>query len=288
MKKRTRLHKRMYIMMGIALVLFGVGIAGTFFAPSIAEAASRIWNSCPRGETNCEYPGKCRSYIDTNNDSICDRSQPAPVQEPAGETQSGAAAESEMPASPSPLVSEVIPECSEDPVTPDTEKGSGAALQPSDNVSTGDTTGTIGTAAGYTPAAGLNGSYYFVPVFLALAILYALTWILSFKAKITRVLHRRIWNLVLLFSTLISALLGLFLILRIDFDINVDLPFDMLFWHVEAGIAMALIAVFHILWHWRYFAKMLQAGNTVEKPVRVKAPSLAEVNPRLKAGETGK
>ena len=38
------------------------------------------WDDCPFGETNssCVYPGDCGKYVDTNNNRICDRSEPAP------------------------------------------------------------------------------------------------------------------------------------------------------------------------------------------------------------------
>ena len=36
------------------------------------------WNNCPFGEINETYPGNCGRYIDTDDDGICDLSQPAP------------------------------------------------------------------------------------------------------------------------------------------------------------------------------------------------------------------
>ncbi|AIJ05975.1 hypothetical protein JH146_1132 [Methanocaldococcus bathoardescens] len=41
---------------------------------------SFAWDDCPFGKTNssCYYPGECGRYIDTNNNGICDHSEPAP------------------------------------------------------------------------------------------------------------------------------------------------------------------------------------------------------------------
>ena len=36
------------------------------------------WNDCPYDKVNDEYPGDCARYIDTDNDGICDHSQPSP------------------------------------------------------------------------------------------------------------------------------------------------------------------------------------------------------------------
>jgi hypothetical protein len=36
------------------------------------------WDDCPKGLVDDPYPGECSRYIDTDNDGICDHSQPAP------------------------------------------------------------------------------------------------------------------------------------------------------------------------------------------------------------------
>lgn len=36
------------------------------------------WDDCPKGLVDDPYPGECSKYIDTDNDGICDHSQPAP------------------------------------------------------------------------------------------------------------------------------------------------------------------------------------------------------------------
>jgi hypothetical protein len=262
------------MVLGLIAFLLGIGIAGTFWGTSIAEAASGVWNSCPRGEVNCQYPGKCRSYIDTNQDSICDRSQSAPTQVASTPSQASAAGTT---------------------VVSGTTGTAAAAVSssPTSDVSSSPTAASLNTVAGgeisefntltvETKTSVSKRSYYFLPILLALGLLYSLTWILSHKRILSSVFHRRIWNLVLLVSTMISALLGLFLIMRIDFNINLTLPFNMLFWHVEAGIALGIVAVFHILWHWRYFAKMLKAGSPVEKTARLQSSTVELVESQLK------
>ncbi|AXI25777.1 hypothetical protein CFE53_06445 [Methanofervidicoccus sp. A16] len=50
---------------------------------------SLAWNDCSYGITNssCHFPGYCSRYIDTNNNNICDHSEPAPesIGDPRGE-----------------------------------------------------------------------------------------------------------------------------------------------------------------------------------------------------------
>lgn len=41
---------------------------------SEAELAVSTY-SCPRGEVDCEYPGRCPLYNDLNENNICDNSE---------------------------------------------------------------------------------------------------------------------------------------------------------------------------------------------------------------------
>jgi hypothetical protein len=224
------MKKKVLLISGLILLL--VGLAGTFWGSSIAEAASGIWNSCPRGEVNDTYPGDCRSYIDTNKDSICDRSQSNPALKTT--TASSSNSVSNLNASSS--------------------LGSVSTISGSAQVES--------TTATERPATtNSSRSYYFIPILAILVILYSLTWLLSNRKIINTIIHRKIWNTVLLIASAISVLLGLVLILNIDFNTTIVLPFNMLFWHVEAGIAFGIIALFHVFWHRRYFAKMLKVAD---------------------------
>jgi hypothetical protein len=217
-------------------------IIGTicFFSPSSARAEDG-WNDCPRGEINCVYPGECRSYVDTNNDGICDHSQPSP-QESIDRDLSVSDTDA----------SEIIVNVTERAGFDASNDGAPYVAGLDDSVS----------IKGSDIANGSNRlSYYLSPIILIISALYGLSYLLSTKHIIKVVVHRRIWNIILLVSTMISALLGLLLILGIDFGIDISFPFNSLFWHVEAGIAMGLVAVFHIAWHWRYFQKMLKPAT---------------------------
>lgn len=206
-----------------------VGLSVTFWSPAIAQAAEdTIWESCPRGMVDCAYPGRCSSYIDTNNDNICDRSQPEPQVDEATPTLNTSTVED----------------------TTDTP----AVMQ---DVASTDSSASDESAA-VNASTGRRSFYNFVPLLATFAALYAVTWVLAKKNVIRLQLHRKIWNVVLMVSAVISAILGVILILNLDFGTNIFLPFNMLFWHVEAGIVMSIIAAFHIAWHYKYFLKILK------------------------------
>ena len=42
------------------------------------------WLDCPFGKINDPYPGSCFRYVDTNNNKICDHSEPAPAAQSPG------------------------------------------------------------------------------------------------------------------------------------------------------------------------------------------------------------
>jgi hypothetical protein len=56
------------ILLTIIVILGFISMPGTILA----------WDDCAKGLVNDPYPGECARYIDTDNDGICDHSQPAP------------------------------------------------------------------------------------------------------------------------------------------------------------------------------------------------------------------
>ena len=64
------------LMMALALVSAPVALA---------------WDDCPKGLVDDPYPGACSRYVDTNDDGICDHSQPEPTAASTPITTVGAA-----------------------------------------------------------------------------------------------------------------------------------------------------------------------------------------------------
>ena len=100
-------------------------------------------------------------------------------------------------------------------------------------------------------------TYHLIPISLFLIIFYAITRILSKKKIISIINYRKIWNVLLLISFLISGILGIILIIKINFGIKFLLPFNILFWHVEIGIVMFVICMFHVIERWSYFKNLV-------------------------------
>ena len=71
--------------------------------------------------------------------------------------------------------------------------------------------------------------------------------------KISLLNHRKFWNYVLLVSFLISGVLGLLLAICIDQKFSISWYREVLWLHVESGIVMAIISIFHAFWHVKYY-----------------------------------
>lgn len=100
--------------------------------------------------------------------------------------------------------------------------------------------------------------YHLVPITLFLLIIYIITQWLLRKKIIKLILYRKIWNSMLLIVFLISGILGTLLVIKINFGLGDFLPFDIMFWHVEAGIAMFVMCIFHLIERRHFFLNMFR------------------------------
>ena len=105
--------------------------------------------------------------------------------------------------------------------------------------------------------------YNIFPLMASAVMFYALTRYLAGRGVITALTHRRVWNAALLASFAITAVSGFLLVIRVNYGWSPRLPFNMLYWHVEAGVVMSMVCLFHIREHWRCFSVIFK--NKKEK-----------------------
>jgi hypothetical protein len=63
--------QKLVILIALLALLLTAGCS----VESIEGIEEEIHSDCPHGEVNCEYPGNCGKYIDTDNNDICDHSE---------------------------------------------------------------------------------------------------------------------------------------------------------------------------------------------------------------------
>lgn len=93
-------------------------------------------------------------------------------------------------------------------------------------------------------------------------ILYITTLLLVKLGKLKKYTHRKIWNMSLLLTFIVSCIFGFFLVIQINYNILMPWLPTILYWHVEIGIAMTLISFFHIWWHLKYFKNIIKNNKT--------------------------
>ena len=99
-------------------------------------------------------------------------------------------------------------------------------------------------------------SYEFVPVSLIIIILYAISYLLYKEDVITDAMHAKIWNIAIFVMGLILATIGLLISIFAEYGITIAINALMVFWHVEIGIVLFIIALFHIHLHWERFKRV--------------------------------
>lgn len=100
--------------------------------------------------------------------------------------------------------------------------------------------------------------YNLITISLITFALYFISLYLSSKKIFSKRVHRQIWNVLLLLTFLVSGLFGLFLVIQINYNVVPQWFRTVLYWHVQFGIAMSLIGIFHFLWHLKYYINIFK------------------------------
>jgi len=263
----------------VFLALACMFILGSFGVPALA------WDDCPRDMVNDPYPGACSRYVDTNNDGICDHSQPEPTTNSPGSDEAalGSAASSAGSIA-------AATDSSTDALDGDGD-GSAVASAP-ESAGTSGATGTAESAAppgsesragaeppaedlgsslamtsGSSAAASQSGSgeqsgffthYMVSPIAVGFFLVYGASFVLYKTRRMRVTTHRKIWNVLLLGTFLVTGIMGILLAIDIDYDLPFRIPRSFLFWHVETGIVMTFISIFHLGWHLNYYRSIVR------------------------------
>jgi hypothetical protein len=154
-----------------------------------------------------------------------------------------------------------------------TATSSGAATQ--SGATSADTTTSGGSA--------LLTHYLVTPIAIAFFLIYATSFILYKTKRMQVSTHRKIWNVLLLGTFLVTGIFGVILAIQIDYTLPFTIPINLLFWHVEAGIAMTLISLFHLGWHFNYYKNLVRNTRTKVREARA-AERAAARRPRADEG----
>lgn len=100
--------------------------------------------------------------------------------------------------------------------------------------------------------------YYFPYWAVGLLAAYFVSFLLVKMKTLSLAVQRKFWNMWLGLFFFSVASTGIYLVIRSQYHVQISLPFDIKFLHVETGIAFSVIAIFHVLWHWAYIKALFK------------------------------
>jgi spermidine synthase len=103
-------------------------------------------------------------------------------------------------------------------------------------------------------------AYHLIPLGTVILFFYALSLVLVHFGVIPKMQNRKFWNYLLLFFFSSAAILGLILALKVNYKLEISWAEEALQWHVDCGIGFALVALFHIIWNFRYYTRRQGQG----------------------------
>lgn len=80
---------------------------------------------------------------------------------------------------------------------------------------------------------------------------YLLTYGLYKFNLIKKSLHVNIWNMIIGLAFLISGGAGFILLILLEMGIVSSLNSPLLYWHVELGVSLVLVTIFHFHIYWK-------------------------------------
>ncbi len=97
------------------------------------------------------------------------------------------------------------------------------------------------------------GPYHLISMGTLLLVSYFASLIMVRARLISLQKHRKLWNTLLLCFFLSTTILGLLLVVKLNYKLNISWVEEAMQWHVDGGIGFALLGIFHLLWHTKYY-----------------------------------
>lgn len=111
----------------------------------------------------------------------------------------------------------------------------------------------------------MNTAYPLFPISILVILFYALSFAFSRMGLVSKTNHRKFWNVLLLIAFLTTGLIGLLMVIKINYKLEIPFYDELLGYHVEFGIGMAIIGFFHLWWHLSYYLHLLNGEKRAEQ-----------------------
>lgn len=223
------------------------------FLMMLSVVAVNAQQNC--GEVDC--PGRCGRFVDADGDGFCDH----------GRLSQPAKAEPEKKVEPQPAKAEPAKKVETESTkvqttaTEESDNKEESAIEdnavPENNTANADTVAPAASAP--AQATKSKSPYPVYHILIALLLVYGVSIFLVKKGVWQKATHRKVWNIALTATFLVSCLLGVLLAIFIHHGYYPQTYVDFLHIHVWFGIAMTIIALFHALWHINYYKAIFKS-----------------------------
>jgi len=96
-------------------------------------------------------------------------------------------------------------------------------------------------------------AYHLISIGTLILFFYALSLLVVHFGLLPRKQNRRFWNFLLLSFFISTASLGLLLVVKVNYKLEIPWVEEALQWHVDFGIGFSILALLHLLWHLKYY-----------------------------------
>jgi len=110
----------------------------------------------------------------------------------------------------------------------------------------------------------MSTAYPLFPISILVILFYALSFVLSSMGLVSRANHRKFWNVLLLIAFLATGLIGMMMVIKINYKLEISFYDELVGYHVGFGIAMAVVGFFHLWWHLRYYLHLFRSEKKQE------------------------
>lgn len=223
--------------------------------------------TCTRNVIDCK--GICGKFTDNDSDSICDfspRSTPHLISAEDVKKSDGIPANDTLKKKRNQDTSSITRNKKPEPTNNSTitDNASSETIQSVANILRAQQPDNAPVKATTNPSLTKKKKakpYPLITISLATLLLYAGSVTLVKLGKIKKATHRKLWNTLLLISFLMSGILGLLLVFQMNYKFWMNGFGTFLTLHVDFGIAMAIISIFHVFWHLNYFKNLFIRRN---------------------------
>jgi hypothetical protein len=103
-----------------------------------------------------------------------------------------------------------------------------------------------------------NSMAYDIILIVTISIIaYLFSFALYKSNKISRKLHQRVWNIIILISFVLTFGMAYLQTALTEFGLNIPIVPDLIYWHGEIGIFFFLVLLFHLQINWGSLRKLV-------------------------------